>query len=94
MRPKAALTASALLAPGSSELGDGVPHVEHEAVGRLRSSGLHARGPQPLATAQDHAPSAILEFSSSGGTCPPRERKGLGVAGSRPGERGALYGRG
>eukprot|EP00964_Phaeocystis_antarctica_P055291 scaffold32512_cov37-Phaeocystis_antarctica.AAC.2 len=54
--PQAALTASGAASP---ELGDGVPHVEHEAVGRLISSGLHARGPRPLATAQEHAHSAI-----------------------------------
>ena len=77
----------------SPELRGGVPQVDHEAVGRLSSSGLHARGPRPLATAQEHALSAIPEFSSSGGTCSPRERKELGMAGSRPGERGALCGR-
>ena len=53
----------------SPELGDGVPQVEHESVGFLSSSGMHARGPRPLAFAQEHALSAITEFRSYGGTC-------------------------
>ena len=53
----------------ATELRGGVPQVDHEAVGRLSSSGLHARGPRPLAFAQEHALSTITEFSNSGGAC-------------------------